>query len=106
MHFAFEFFLHLERRPPVGAPVVGTKDWWRDNPFIPGMFRTYFTRREELGDRPDFGDALNPAASPPATIKDFLARIDHPFARGLALELDRIQRGTINREFLASFGDF
>ncbi len=107
MYFAFEYFLQLQERPPVGVAAVGAKEWWRDNPFIAPMFRDYFVRREELGDHPDFGSALHaPAISPPAIIRDFLARVDHPFAHALVVELDHFQRSTINREFLATFGRF
>ena len=42
-------------RPPVGAPVLGAKDWWCDNAVIPMLFRDYFAARERLGDAPLFG---------------------------------------------------
>jgi ATP-dependent Clp protease ATP-binding subunit ClpC len=107
MFFALEYFLGLEPRPPAGAPAVGAKDWWRDNPYLPLMFRDYFVRRAGLGDAAEFGAALyTPTASPPAAIKAFLERVDHPFAAALVSQLDDIQRRSINRDFLTTFGRF
>ena len=107
MHFALEYFLRVEPRPAVGAPVANAKDWWRDNPILPVMFRDYFLRRAELGDTPEFGPALETSsASPPATIRAFLDRVNHPLASALVSRLDELQRSSIDRGFLTSFGRF
>jgi ATP-dependent Clp protease ATP-binding subunit ClpC len=107
MHFAFEYFLRVEPRPAVGAPAVGAKDWWRDNPMMPVLFRDYFGRRADFGDSADFGTALeSPSASPPATIRAFLERVNHPMAAALVARLDQVQRHSIDRAFLTSFGRF
>ena len=63
MHFALEYFLGVETRPPVGAPLVGAKDWWAENVIIPMLFRDYFARARALGDAPLFGSAVPSAAS-------------------------------------------
>ena len=42
IYFALTYFAVAEPRPPVGAPVVGAKDWWCDNVILPGFFRDYF----------------------------------------------------------------
>jgi ATP-dependent Clp protease ATP-binding subunit ClpC len=107
MYFALQYLLGLEQRPPVGAPVVGAKDWWPDDPVVTMMFRDYFARRADLGDAAEFGSALSAAnASPPATIKTFLERLDHPLAATLAIKLAGPPMPNIDREFLTSFGRF
>jgi ATP-dependent Clp protease ATP-binding subunit ClpC len=107
MHFALKYFLAVEPRPPVGAPLANTKDWWRENMFIPSMFRDYFSQRETLGDAALLGPAFDevlPATH--AVVKAFLERVNHPMAVALAVELDALQRGAIDRTFLNSFGRF
>ena len=52
MHFALEYFLAVQPRPPIGTPLLGAKDWWCDNAVIPMLFRDYFAARERLGDAP------------------------------------------------------
>jgi len=105
MHFALEYFVSAEPRPPVGTPLAGAKDWWCDNAVIPVLFRDYFAQRERLGDVPVFG----PTAPPPqasATIKLLLERIRHPYAAALIDDLQSLQRTNIDRAFLTSFGRF
>ncbi len=107
MYFALAYFLRVEPRPPVGAPVVGAKDWWRDNPILALIFQDYFARRAERGDTADFGPTLHaPTASPHAPIRGFLERVHHPLATALVRQLDSIRMTSINREFLTSFGRF
>jgi ATP-dependent Clp protease ATP-binding subunit ClpC len=107
MHFALEFFLGVEARPAVGAPAAGAEEWWCDNAIIPVLFRDYLQARQRLGDTPVFANALQAAsASPPQVIRAFLARISHPFATALIKQLDTIQRASIDRSFLGSFGRF
>ena len=107
MHFALKYFLAAEPRPAVGAAAVGAKEWWCDNLIIPVLFRDYFQARQRAGDTPLFGSSLQmPSASPPQAIKAFLDRINHPFATALVTQLDSIQRASIDRAFLGSFGRF
>jgi ATP-dependent Clp protease ATP-binding subunit ClpC len=107
MYFALTFFTGLEPRPPVGAPAAGAKDWWCDNQVIPVLFRDYFSERQRLGDSPQFGSSVHASyASPTATIKNFLRRINHPFSGELIRQLDNLQRTNIDRTFLISFGRF
>jgi ATP-dependent Clp protease ATP-binding subunit ClpC len=107
IYFALKYFMAAEPRPPSGAPAAGAKDWWCDNVIIPGFFREHFARRQEMDDTPSFGGALATAnASPPATIKAFLQRVNHPYAAALIRQLDSYQRASIDRGFLGSFGRF
>ncbi len=107
MHYALKYYLALEPRPPVGAPLVAAKEWWRDNVIIPPLFRDYLTQRERLGDAPEFGPALASApAGTHAVIKAFLERVNHPLGIALAEELDVLQRANVDRAFLTSFGRF
>ena len=107
MHFALEYFCAADSRPPVGAPVVGARDWWPSHPILPLLFRDYFVRRAGFGDAAEFGSRLTtPGAAATAVIRAFLARIDHPLARALIEKLDSTVRGHIDRAFLMSFGRF
>ena len=107
IYFALAYFAVAEPRPPVGAPVVGAKDWWCENVILPGFFRDYLAQRERLGDEPAFGSALQATyASPPGTIKAFLQKVNHPHAAALIRQLDTFQRASIDRTFLSSFGRF
>ena len=57
-----------EPRPPVGAPVVGAKDWWGDNAVIPMLFRDYFAAARAPGRRAAVRRRRAAGyASPPAT---------------------------------------
>ena len=107
IYFALAYLLAVEPRPPVGDPVAGAKDWWGDNLIVPGLFRDYFAERERLGDAPVFGSALSASyASPPAQIRAFLQRVNHAHATALIRQLDNVQRASVDRTFLASFGRF
>ena len=105
MHFALEYFLAVSPRPPIGAPLLGAKDWWCDNAVIPMLFRDYFAARERLGDEPLLGDAAPPPAAA-AIIKTLLERVSHPYATSLINHLNALQQTTIDRAFLTSFGRF
>jgi len=105
MYFALDYLMQVEPKPPVGAVVTGAKDWWRDSPIVPLLIQDYFTRR--AGDPPELGPGINASsASPPALIKSFLERVNHPIAAALRAQLDRIERLSINRAFLTTFGRF
>jgi len=107
IHFALEYLLAVEPRPPVGDVVAGAKEWWGDNLIVPGLFRDYFARRERLGDAPTFGGALSaPYASSPDQIRAFLQRVNHGFATALMRQLDHVRRASVDRTFLATFGRF
>ncbi len=105
MYFALEFFLATERKQPVGAVVVGVKDWWKDSPIVPLLVQDYFARR--AGDEPEFGPAIyTPSAAALAIIRAFLDRVNDSMARALTAKLDAIERSSIDRAFLISFGRF
>jgi hypothetical protein len=107
MYFALAYFVRLGTRPPVGAPAVLAKDWWRDNPVLIMIFREYLERSAACGDAATFGPALYASsASPLAIIRAFLERVNHPFAAALVAQLDDIARHEINRGFLTTFGRF
>lgn len=81
MYFALELFTKVEPRPPVGAPLVGARDWWAENPYLPLFFRDYFARREALGDAPEFGNSRDGMTRAPATtVVALLNAVNHPFA--------------------------
>jgi ATP-dependent Clp protease ATP-binding subunit ClpC len=107
MHFALRYFLTLPSRPPAGAPLVNAKEWWRENIFIPALLRDYFAERQRLGDAAVFGpaiEAVHPAQR--AVIAALLARVQHPMAEELVRSLEAVQRSSIDRAFLTSFGRF
>jgi hypothetical protein len=107
MYFALAYFAQVEPRPPVGVPVVGAKDWWRDNPMLAQIFREYFDHRSAMGDEATFGPALYlPSASPFASIRGFLERMSHPLAAALISALNDIQRSQVDKGFLTTFGRF
>jgi ATP-dependent Clp protease ATP-binding subunit ClpC len=104
-YFALRYFLVVEPRPPLGAPAVSAKDGWRDNQSLIQFFREYLDGR--AGDAPEFGPALQaPYASPPASIKAFLQRLDHPLADVLVDRLDAMLKANVDRSFLSTFGRF
>jgi ATP-dependent Clp protease ATP-binding subunit ClpC len=107
MHYALAYFLGLSTRPPVGAPYVNAKEWWKDNSFIQLDAQEYFDESERLGDEPSFGRALDTApASNHPFIRGILERVNNALARQLILQIDERQRAVVDRTFLASFGRF
>jgi ATP-dependent Clp protease ATP-binding subunit ClpC len=107
MHFALQYFLAVEPRPPMGAPTVGARDWWRENAFIRSFFRDYLSQRERLGDAPEFGPTLQETPiEQKAVIKAFLECLKHPLAKALTEQLDKLRRAHVDRAFLNSFGRF
>ena len=107
MHYALAYFLSCWRRPPVGAPYVNAKEWWKDNTFIRLDAQEYFDESERLGDEPSFGRALDavPASNYPF-IRGILERVNNALARQLILQIDAKQRAVVDSTFLASFGRF
>lgn len=104
-HFAFEYFQSLESRPPVGAPLLTARDWWKNNTLIALLLREYFTRAEHLGDTITFGPGL--ATTPAASHEDItavLGRVQHPAAGVLTDQLRAHQQSSIDEAFLTSFG--
>jgi len=107
MHFALAYFAALTNRPAAGAPAASADHWWQDNLVIPGLFRSYFTKVQELGDKPVFGQSATASfASDPATIENFLKSLDHPFATALIDELRSVRSARIDTSFLEGFGRF
>ena len=108
MHYALAYFLSCWRRPPVGAPYVNAKEWWKDNTFIQLDAQEYFDESERLGDTASFGSALDavPASNYPF-IRGLLERVNNnALARQLILQIDAKQRTIVDSTFLASFGRF
>ncbi len=107
MHYALAYFLSCGTRPPVGAPYVNTKEWWKDNPIIQLDAQEFFDESERLGDAASFGSALDavPASNYPF-IRGLLERVNNNLARQLIVEIDARQRAIVDRTFLASFGRF
>jgi hypothetical protein len=107
MHYALAYFLGLSARPPVGAPYVNAKEWWKDNTFIQLGAQEYFDESERLGDIASFGRALDAApTSNYPFIRGILERVNNALARQLILQIDEKQRAVVDRTFLASFGRF
>ncbi len=107
MHYGLEYLASLKTRIAAGAPVVSADHWWQDNLVIPSLFRSYFTKLQELGDKPVFGPSATAAhASEPAQIEAFLRSLDHPFATALIADLRTTRAAKLDRQFLESFGRF
>lgn len=107
LYFALMYFVSLEKRPAVGAPLRTIATWWPDHAVIPMLVREYLARREELGDVPQFGESLASTRGSPATdVESLLTRIDHPYARALLDDFRRWRSTSIDREFLQSAGRF
>lgn len=107
MHYALAYFLSCSTRPPVGAPYVNAKEWWKDNPIIQLDAQEFFDEYERLGYAASFGPALDavPGSNYPF-IRGVLERVNNALARALILEIDARQRVIVDRTFLASFGRF
>jgi ATP-dependent Clp protease ATP-binding subunit ClpC len=106
MWFALRYFRSLPAKPPLGAPFVSAKEWWKDNSIVQTNAQEYFD--EAALDEPAvFGPALDaaPAANYPL-IRAFLERLHGPVAEELIAEIDARQRAVIDRTFLTSFGRF
>ena len=107
MHYALEYLVSLKNRPPAGAPAASADNWWQENLIIPGLFRSYFTKVEKLGDKAKFGPSASaPYASDPAQVEAFLRSLDHPFATALIADLRTSRSAKLDRGFLESFGRF
>jgi ATP-dependent Clp protease ATP-binding subunit ClpC len=107
MWFALGYFQSLKPRPPLGAPFVTAKEWWKDNAIVQTNGQEYLDEAEQLGDLAAFGPALD--AAPPANyplIRAFLEKLHGPLAGQLIAEIDAKQRAVIDRTFLTSFGRF
>lgn len=107
MHYALEYLSSLKQRPLPGGPAASADHWWQENLIIPGLFRSYFTKVEKLGDKPKFGAAATASyASDPAQVEAFLKSLDHPFATALIADLRNARAAKLDRAFLESFGRF
>ena len=107
MHYALAYFLGCWKRPPVGAPYVNAKEWWKDNTFIRLDAQEYFDESERLGDTASFGRALDAvSASNYPFIRGILELVNNALARQLVLEIDAKRSAIVDSSFLASFGRF
>lgn len=106
LYFALDF-LAAEPHVAIGEPLLGAKEWWADNPFMPLMFRDYFVKREAMGDTASFGpDAYLLAPLQREAIRLLLRRIDHRFATTLIEELSDLEPGAEAPGVLSSLGRF
>ncbi len=107
MWFALGYFMSLPERPPLGAPFVNAKEWWKDNSIMQANAQEYLDEAEQLGEAAAFGPALDevPAANYPI-VRGFLQRLHGPLAKRLLAEIDAKQLAVIDRTFLSSFGRF
>ncbi|MEQ1754119.1 MAG: AAA family ATPase [Micropepsaceae bacterium] len=107
LYFALEYLSKLQARPSAGAAVVGAEQWWIDNIIIPGLFQSYFTKLEQLGEVPEFGTWLHAhSASDPEQVENFLKCLNHPFATKLISALHEQKEERMDRAFLTGFGRF
>jgi ATP-dependent Clp protease ATP-binding subunit ClpC len=107
MYFVLQYFEMLDERPPIGALVLQSSEWWIDHPFIPGLLGEHFTARAEKGDEPSFGDGLGRATAVEVnTAESLLRKIDNPVARQLLDVMTTFRKTTLDREYLQTFGRF
>jgi len=107
MYFALVYLDAVTDRPPLGAPLRYTQQWWTRNPILFTIFAEYFDRREKAGDRSGFGETLD--STPKSLIDEidgFLQAITHPAAARLREELKNWSRRRVDRHFLETFGQF
>ena len=103
--YALRFLTTLDKRPPIGATLLGASQWWQNNPVIPEFYQDYFADSAKLGDAPTFGDLLEKSAElDPSAITGFLQKIQHPFATQLLAELRAWEESRIDRNFLSGIG--
>ncbi len=103
--YAFRFLASLEQRPPVGAIVLAAQPWWQNNPVVPDFVHDLFTRYDELGDRPGYGDALDRHPElDSAPMVGLLQKIQHPFAPQLIAALRDWMDKRIDRDFFGTVG--
>ncbi len=107
MYFALQYLLALDPRPPMGVPLTGAEEWWRENAFMRSIFREYLNQRERLGDAPRFGSEVEAISTDQkAVTREFLERLKHPLAAALAENLDLHSRTSVDHAFLSSIGRF
>lgn len=103
--YALRFLAALEHRPPVGAAFVATPPWWQNNAVIPSFFQDFLARCAGLGDRAEFGDALDKQTElDSAPIVGLLQRVQHPFAPQLLAALRAWLDTRIDKDFLRTVG--
>jgi ATP-dependent Clp protease ATP-binding subunit ClpC len=107
LYFALQYLASASQRPPVGAVVVTSHQYWPKAPVVCSALVAYFRKREEQGDAPVFGDALDRHGAPDLEqIERVLKAVEHPFAAALQQDLRAWQARTVNRSWLASVGRF
>jgi ATP-dependent Clp protease ATP-binding subunit ClpC len=107
LYFALQYLASVSRRPPVGAAVASPGPYWDESPLAQTALAAYFRKRDEQGDAPTFGNALDAQGNVNVdSITGVLKTIDHPFSVALLAELRAWQKRTVNRSWLASVGRF
>jgi ATP-dependent Clp protease ATP-binding subunit ClpC len=107
MYFVLRYFETIDERPPMGALVLQSSEWWIDHPFIPGLLAEHFATRVETGEEPSFGDTLARASAVEVnTAESLLRKIDNPASRQLLDTMATFRRTTLDRDYLQTFGRF
>lgn len=108
MRFALDFLRHSPAKLPVGAPLVGIRDWWLDSVSVQKAFADHF---EALGESEvaEFGpDVERLPLAQRQKIRAFLDLIRYPLAERLAANILTVAEQTddTSSAFLATFGRF
>jgi ATP-dependent Clp protease ATP-binding subunit ClpC len=107
MYYALRCVLQLNERPPIGALILHGSEHWLQYSHVAQVFGEHFKMRAELGDPPEFGEALSDVSGADlANAEAFLGKIEHPLAQTLKEAVIAARRQTLDREFLQTFGRF
>lgn len=68
---------------PAGAPLQNYESWWIDNVMVRDAFAAYFDALEARDAKAELGSALSENVGTQDMVREFLRRIDRPFARRL-----------------------
>jgi ATP-dependent Clp protease ATP-binding subunit ClpC len=107
LYFALQYLASAAHRPPVGAVLANPNAYWDQASIAQTALLAYFRKREEQGDAPTFGDALDRQVSVNVqAIESLLKAVDHPYSAALFAELNAWGARTVNRAWLATVGRF
>ena len=107
VYHALHYFNSLDDRPPIGALVLNSQEWWAEHPMIAGWLADHFAARRDRGDQVEFGDGLSRVSTTElASAETLLKSIKDPAADRLLELLDTFRRGRLDRAYLQTFGRF